>query len=60
MIGFPRLRNKYKGNINKLAFLGMAGDTVVAVSLYLAYKYYKTRQLAGLEEKKEKALKESL
>ncbi len=44
MLGFPRFRSKYQGPVNKLAYVGMLGDVVVAVGLYTAYKYWKNRK----------------
>jgi hypothetical protein len=60
MLGFSRLRNKYKGPVNKLAYLGMAGDVVVAVGLYVLWRERKRRQEAALPGKIKAQIEENL
>ncbi len=51
MLAFPRFRAKYKGPINPIAYLGMAGDVVVIVALYAYWKDRKNKKEAALPEK---------
>ncbi len=60
MLGFSRLRQGYSGKINKIAYLGFAGDIAVFVGLCGMYKMYKMNQEAKLPAIKEKALAEAL
>jgi hypothetical protein len=60
MLGFPRFRNKYKGPVNKIAYLGMAGDIIVIVGLYALYKERKTRKEVALPEIQRKQVEENL
>ncbi len=53
MLGFPRFRSKFKGAINPMAYVGMAGDLVVMVTLYVLWKERKKRKaLAEIEKEK--------
>lgn len=60
MLAFPRFRNKYRGPMNPIAYLGMAGDIIVIVSLYSYWKYNKSRKEAALPEKIRKQTQENL
>jgi hypothetical protein len=48
-MNFYLARRKLGGKYNFLANIGMLGDTIVAVSLYLFYKYRKDKKEAGYE-----------
>ncbi len=60
MLGFPRFRSKFKGAINPLAYLGMAGDVIVIVGLYALWKERKNRKEAAAPEKQRKQIEENL
>jgi hypothetical protein len=53
MLAFPRLRSKFKGNINPFAYVGMLGDAVVIVGIYILWTERKKRKaLAAIENQK--------
>jgi hypothetical protein len=60
MMGFPRFRNKYRGQVNKLAYFGMAGDVIVFGGLYALYKERKRRKAAALPEVQRLQIEENL
>ena len=60
MLGFSRFRSKYNGPVNKLAYIGMAGDVLVAFALFFLYKERKSRKEAALPELKRKQIEENL
>ena len=43
-------RNKYKGPLNKLAYVGMLGDLATVFILYVFWKERKNRKLAAADK----------
>lgn len=60
LLNFSRLRSRYRGPINPMAYIGMAGDLVVIGGLYFYWKSRKNRKealkLANVEVEKERNL----
>jgi hypothetical protein len=60
MLSFPRLRNKYKGPVNKIAYFGMLGDVAVIVGLYVLYKERQRRKELAKPQKLAQEMKNNL
>jgi hypothetical protein len=46
-MNFARLRSKYNGPINKIAYIGMMGDILVIGALYLYWRQRKANKEAA-------------
>lgn len=55
-MNFSAFRKLYSGPVNKLAYLGMAGDFLVAFGLYSLWKYRNYRKELAAPAKKQKEL----
>lgn len=49
-MNFLLTRNKYKGPLNKLAYVGMLGDLATVFLLYAYWKNRQVRKLANAEK----------
>ena len=59
-MNFGNARKHLNGKFNFLANVGMLGDTIVFVSLYLLYKYRKDKKEAAYDKNLEEQTKQNL
>lgn len=59
-MNFARLRSKYKGPINKIAYIGMMGDIVVIAALFLYWRQRKASKEAARLANKEAEIQRNL
>lgn len=60
MFNFPKFRKHFKSSINPLSYLGMAGDTAVAVGLFVFWMIRKSRKEVKEQENIRKSNEENL